>query len=354
MRLDQPDFDRLVSLLSSMQDWQLPQDRAAFVRDVFQGSPRRDSILSQIHLGSTARTDAVNFISFLMDFGQDEPGRETLGILINKLLSYIGYGDAASDLRSILARYPLSTVAVSTKQIETWRGDDNPESVQEKIIGENTLRDVFMLELARDAARAVLHITADETGSGFMVAPDLVLTNHHVIHSREEAERSRFTFNYELDARRLERKANITTALKGGLLHSNEELDYTVVQIQPPSEFEFTPLTLHPIRVKRDSRVSIIQHPGGSYKKISLQNNFVAYSDTRVVQYTTSTEPGSSGSPVFDDDFRVVAIHHAGGMLTEPTTMRRYLRNEGISIMAILDDLKTHASDIFKQLRVNA
>jgi len=86
MRLDHPDFDRLVSLLSSMQDWQLPQDRVTFVRDVFEGSPRRDSIVTQIRLGSSARADAVNFINFLMDFGQDEPGRETLGMLINKLL----------------------------------------------------------------------------------------------------------------------------------------------------------------------------------------------------------------------------------------------------------------------------
>ncbi|MEH1781986.1 MAG: trypsin-like peptidase domain-containing protein [Nostoc sp.] len=77
----------------------------------------------------------------------------------------------------------------------------------------------------------------------------------------------------------------------------------------------------------RCSPVAIIQHPGGHLKKISIQNNFVAYADNQVLQYTTSTEPGSSGSPVFDDDFQVVGIHHSGGMLVEPNTQQRYLRN---------------------------
>ena len=39
-----------------------------------------------------------------------------------------------------------------------------------------------------------------------------------------------------------------------------------------------------------------------------MQNNFVAYADANIVQYATSTLPGSSGSPVFDDEFKVVAI----------------------------------------------
>jgi len=39
--------------------------------------------------------------------------------------------------------------------------------------------------------------------------------------------------------------------------------------------------------------------------KISMQNNFVAYADRQVLQYTTTTLPGSSGAPVFDDDFQV-------------------------------------------------
>jgi V8-like Glu-specific endopeptidase len=109
---------------------------------------------------------------------------------------------------------------------------------------------------------------------------------------------------------------------------------------------DFGALTLQPVQVRKDERVAIIQHPGGHLKQISMQNNFVAYADVRVVQYTTSTLPGSSGSPVFNEDFKVVAIHHSGGMLLEPGTDRYYLRNEGMSMIAVLDDLKANAPAI--------
>ena len=102
--------------------------------------------------------------------------------------------------------------------------------------------------------------------------------------------------------------------------------------------------------VKRDSRLTVIQHPGGEYKKISLQNNFVEYADEHIVQYTTSTEPGSSGSPVLSDEFDVVAIHHSGGNLPEPVTKRRYLRNEGIRMSAILNDLRQNSPEIYRRL----
>jgi V8-like Glu-specific endopeptidase len=146
--------------------------------------------------------------------------------------------------------------------------------------------------------------------------------------------------------------------MHGGLFHTSPiapanansgELDYTVVQLADPPA-GVTALSLRPSVVRSNGRVAIIQHPGGSYKKISMQNNFVAYIDEYVVQYTTCTEPGASGSPVIDDDFAVVALHHAGGQLTEPATGRRYLRNEGIAISAILRDLRERANELYRRV----
>jgi V8-like Glu-specific endopeptidase len=57
------------------------------------------------------------------------------------------------------------------------------------------------------------------------------------------------------------------------------------------------------------------------------------------VQYITDTLPGSSGSPVFNDDWRIVALHHSGGNIPEPSTNSIHFRNEGIRIGAILADL---------------
>jgi V8-like Glu-specific endopeptidase len=61
--------------------------------------------------------------------------------------------------------------------------------------------------------------------------------------------------------------------------------------------------------------VTIIQHPSGGPKQIALNENRVTNIYRHYLQYTTDTLPGSSGSPVFNDDWKVVALHHAGGHL---------------------------------------
>jgi V8-like Glu-specific endopeptidase len=60
------------------------------------------------------------------------------------------------------------------------------------------------------------------------------------------------------------------------------------------------------------------------------------------VQYLTDTEPGSSGSPVFDSQWRLVALHHSGGWLPEPGRETKFYRNEGININRVIDGLKQH------------
>ena len=85
----------------------------------------------------------------------------------------------------------------------------------------------------------------------------------------------------------------------------------------------------------------IIQHPGGGQKQIALSHNVVAFADDRRLQYLTDTLEGSSGSPAFDMDWKVVALHHAGGWLREPGTKQRVYRNEGIHINVVIDGLKT-------------
>ena len=85
-------------------------------------------------------------------------------------------------------------------------------------------------------------------------------------------------------------------------------------------------------------RLYIIGHPGGRDVEFSLQDNLLVGSDDRLLHYRTPTEGGSSGSPVFDDAWRVVALHHAGDSYLarldgQPGT---YEANEGIAIAALL------------------
>jgi len=90
--------------------------------------------------------------------------------------------------------------------------------------------------------------------------------------------------------------------------------------------------------------VNIIQHPRGWPKMISVRNNILQYRTDRTLLYETDTEPGSSGSPVFNDTWELVALHHWGEPFLEtkdengnpiPTQI-----NEGVRISAIYRDLE--------------
>lgn len=351
VQLTSNDFQKLVSIAAKDDNFRDVTSRMRLVAGALQGSPRADDILSQLNLDGAPRGVAVEVIRRLSNFGRVTADKEVLGIFLNYLLFFKGAEDEdAAFIRGLFEAYSLDRPILPGQKIDKWLGTESDSSVQEKIIGEDTLRHIRVLELALDAAKAVVHIILPMGyGTGFMVASDLLMTNNHVLNSPDGALTSTFTLNYQLDLEGKMQDMVVVSAQAGGLFYTDPDLDYTVVQLAeiPGSA---NPLLLKPVEVKRDDRVSIIQHPGGHVKKISMQNNFVAYADNRVVQYTTSTMPGSSGSPVFNDEFEVIAIHHSGGMLAEPTTQRRYLRNAGTSMIAVLNDLKTAAREIYERL----
>ena len=83
--------------------------------------------------------------------------------------------------------------------------------------------------------------------------------------------------------------------------------------------------------------VSIIQHPQGGPKKIAFTDNKVSAVFNDLVQYSTDTEPGSSGSPVFNQDWEIVGLHHRGGGLAGPDG-KKYFTNEAIQIGSVVRD----------------
>ena len=107
------------------------------------------------------------------------------------------------------------------------------------------------------------------------------------------------------------------------LPHSKQtELDFTLVAVRESADggakladFGFKHLADSSDEILAGESVTIIQHPGGEPKQIALRENFVlALPDAadRYLYYQTDTTPGSSGSPVFNDDWEVVALHHSG------------------------------------------
>ena len=125
------------------------------------------------------------------------------------------------------------------------------------------------------------------------------------------------------------------------------ELDVTLLQLDR-SVRGVQPYPIAPGLPDRDGkrRVYVVGHPLGGGVSFSLQDNLLLDWDQRLVHYRTPTEPGSSGSPVFDDQWRLIAIHHAGG-----SDMRKlhgkpgaYEANEGINILAIIEQIMRRLS----------
>ncbi len=58
----------------------------------------------------------------------------------------------------------------------------------------------------------------------------------------------------------------------------------------------------------------ILQHPDGDYLKLALDTNadLETNANNTRLRYKTNTLPGSSGSPCFNFNWKLVALHHAG------------------------------------------
>ncbi len=236
----------------------------------------------------------------------------------------------------------------------TWDDSRSTDQlVQERIIGENTLKPIHYLRSALVAAEAVVRIDwrGRRHGTGFLIAPNLLMTNHHVIQDENQAKDCQFYFFDDDDA---VRKPVIAYPAAEALLYADKPLDFSLVRLKDaPTLKQYLPLKR--VVMEKNQRVAIIQHPGGYPKRISMQNNMVAMGNTKIVQYYTSTMGGSSGSPVFDDDFAVVAIHHAwvaadSSPAKKPEDLQ--YRNEGISMIAVLEQIEKSVPKIFQKLRI--
>ena len=338
VNLTTEDRQQLITLLKDLPELASEGTR----REILELAGLRQMI-PMIDLSGASLIAVSRIVSYLSNFGRLTYDNEALGLFLNFIKSLIGV-QQQEFLDTLLTKYNMMTPIAPSPELDNWRGIESEESVLEKIIGENTLRPIAFLAQGLQVAQSVAYIgvhagTKGWSGTGFLVAPNLILTNHHVVSDVDLLPNTLFRFNYEENFMGEAQKPIEYRAKPNGLFHVNKALDYAIIQLDEDVGSAWGWLPLLPRTVKRTDRVNIIQHPNGRPKQISLQNNFVEYVGDNVVQYVTSTLPGSSGSPVLNDGWEVVALHHSGGNISEPTTKRRYFRNEGILIEKILTDL---------------
>jgi V8-like Glu-specific endopeptidase len=188
----------------------------------------------------------------------------------------------------------------------------------------------------------------DDYGTGFLVGPDLVMTNYHVADKlRGKPTRGasavvfRFDYVFGPDGRSV-RKGRVYSLADDWLVFSSpaHKLDYALVRLNgrpgcdpvggkrlrgylEPAAHEFV----------ENENIIIFQHPSGRPLSHKIGNVTRAV-DGDWVRYSVNTEGGSSGSPCTTEDLRVVAIHHYG--------FPHY--NRGVRFSAILRHLKANRS----------
>lgn len=211
----------------------------------------------------------------------------------------------------------------------------------ESVLGRPDFQPARWLRQGRAAADAVGRIrTPGFLGTGFLVTPWLLLTNNHVLPDAATAAGSTVTFRFEDDEDEQRPEAAKFELAPEKCYLTAADLDFTLVAVAPAGDGPAPGATYGCIaargvtgKILEGMPVNIVQHPQGRAKEIAVRNNLLlSVDDADTLSYGTDTEPGSSGSPVFNDDWELVALHHAGG----GDAPGRTVGNTGIRISAIV------------------
>jgi len=274
---------------------------------------------------------------------------------------------------------PKNPVFVEYERMLSMGPQGLPDQTRlESIINEsNALLDVdkFLGRLGEVVGQVCrVDLRGDGNGTGFLIGPRAVLTNYHVIESVIKQAHSlqdftcRFDYKVRADGTSVNKGTvyNVTDLVAhspydpADLVRDTQQpdpnkLDYALLLLEgepgndplggkptgDPRGWVKMPAVAHAFSA--NSPLFIVQHPDKKPMKLALDTDAViGLNNNRTrVEYKTNTEPGSSGSPCFDQNWELVALHHSGDPSWAPTW------NEGIPIQLITAHLQ--ASEQAKQ-----
>jgi V8-like Glu-specific endopeptidase len=289
------------------------------------------------------------------------------------------FHESASKRQRVQGKLGTEKIAESVEgkeRVSLRRGllDKHDALGLERVLGKNDLLQVNFLARGMRAAKSVCRVliasnkgAPDGYGTGFLVSPGVLLTNHHVLPGPEFAlySAAEFDFNYDEDFRMP--GSEVFPLAPQRFFYSNPDLDFTLVAVQPIgrsgrslTEFGHIELIQESGKALATESIAIIQHPAGRDKHVSLRNSRLLTRFEDFLHYESDTLPGSSGSPVFSDQWSVVALHHCS--IPETDSMGNIVRkdgqlwqageshesihwiaNEGVRISSIFADLKACA-----------
>ncbi|HEU4510910.1 MAG TPA: endonuclease [Pyrinomonadaceae bacterium] len=294
----------------------------------------------------------------------DDPQR------VEKRLRRLLRGEFASEVAAVAAAPSISAAAAVSVGTEPL--------ALERILNKNNLMSINYLErglrVARSVARIRIRSAQGRTlgfGTGFMVSPRLLMTNNHVLSTRNDAAFSHCEFNFQDDLTGRPIPTSVFELDPDLFFETDRALDFTLVAVKERARqgsgdvselrfFGWNRLIEEEGKAILGEFLNIIQHPNGEPKQLALrENEFIDLLDN-FLHYKTDTAPGSSGSPVFNDQWEIVGLHHsgvprkdaAGRILTRDGVVWKqsmgehkidWIANEGIRVSRLVKHIKNLA-----------
>jgi V8-like Glu-specific endopeptidase len=240
-----------------------------------------------------------------------------------RALEHVEQYDLATEVLDRAARPPDREGEFEA--IAAAADDGLGDRIFEQLIGQSEIMPIRFVHKGSQAApsigRLVVRSGRQPNGTGFLVSPRLLLTNFHVLPTQADAVANIVQFDF---VGRADGSSSVPVEfeLRPDVLFVQspvERLDFALVAVEPTnaqgselSRFGWCRLIAKPGKEHPGQRVNVIHHPAGNPKQVSLRENFLALILDDYLHYMTDTMRGSSGSPVFNDEWEVVALHHAG------------------------------------------
>lgn len=217
------------------------------------------------------------------------------------------------------------------------------------------------LALGTRRSRAVAIVrsgTGSALATGFLISPALFITNNHVLETATDAAAALIEFNFETteDGTPLIGSRFALAPQRFWLSSPIDQLDFAIVAVgerlagpDDITSFGYLSLSDRPDKHALGMTVNIIEHPQGRRKQVVVrENRLLARGEgggaEHCLHYAADTEEGSSGSPVANDNWEVVALHHWGVPHLDTVSLDGVAIpmtvNEGIRASAIVAQLR--------------
>jgi endonuclease G len=249
--------------------------------------------------------------------------------------------DRLADFRTRRATARMRMLGASASEAEA--------DAFERYVGDNDLLPINYLMIGHQQSRSVGRIGYYDlrqgrpgAATGFLVSHDLVITNHHVFEVPDATELERrfrdpiFELNCEYDVDGRECKSIVFQLDPARFFHSYPQLDLALVAVKPLDvtgahavrDYGYLVLNGNLGKAATGEFATIIQHPEGGSKQIAIRKNeIIDITHAEALVYASDTARGSSGAPVFNDQWQVIALHSAG--VAKKNAQGQYVDRDG-------------------------